>query len=196
MNDRAELFADALTGPIDYGARFSDDRVYRYRLWRLWDKSKPKVVFVMLNPSTADEVKNDPTVERCHRRVLAMKSEYGGVEVVNIFALRSTDPRALYEHKMPIGEMTAIQTSSGGTYEQANDAFIRVALINAGMVVCGWGNHGAHLGRGLRVRSILQAESKVRGFKLMCLKMTKAGQPQHPLYVGYKTQPIPLPEEV
>lgn len=81
------------------GATFSECRRYRYRLWRYWDRSKPPLCFLMLNPSTADDLSNDPTVERCQRRALAMG--FGGLEVVNIFAFRSTDPAALYS--LPVG---------------------------------------------------------------------------------------------
>jgi hypothetical protein len=71
------------------GAAFSACRRYRYRLWRMWDR-RPHCCFVMLNPSTADELANDPTVERCERRARAWG--YGGLEVANVFAWRSTDP--------------------------------------------------------------------------------------------------------
>lgn len=191
---REKTFAAALLGETS-GAAFSDDRVYRYRLWRKWDTTRKTLLFVMLNPSTADEVKNDPTVERCQRRAIAMKKDFGGVEVVNIFALRSTDPMALYKHKQPVGEEFVIQTSSGKSYEQANDVAIQMAVRLAGMVICGWGNHGAHLERGMRVRRMLRSECVRYGIPLMCLKMTNENQPGHPLYIGYKTTPFPLPLE-
>ena len=86
--------------PESSGATFSPCRRYRYTLWRQWDE-RPPATFIMLNPSTADETANDPTVERCQRRAQAMG--YGGVRVANIFALRSTDPRALYTAEDPVG---------------------------------------------------------------------------------------------
>lgn len=82
------------------GAAFSPCRRYRYRLWRTWGDAAP-AVFVMLNPSTADEIENDPTVERCERRARAMG--FGGLRVANIFSLRSTDPTALYTSDDPVG---------------------------------------------------------------------------------------------
>jgi len=82
-------------------ATFSDCRTYRYSLTRRWGDGEIQT-WLMLNPSTADEVKNDPTVERCQRR--AQQSGFGALEVVNIFALRSTDPSALYVDGIdPIG---------------------------------------------------------------------------------------------
>ena len=83
------------------GAVFTPCKRYRYRLWRTWDASKPPLVMVVLNPSIADVSRNDPTVERCQRR--AMASGHGGLEVVNIFALVSTDPAALYTTADPVG---------------------------------------------------------------------------------------------
>ena len=83
------------------GALFSPDRVYRYRLWRRWKPEEPALVYVMLNPSTADEIDSDATVTRCIER--ARRMGYGGIEVVNLFALRSTDPTALYRHEAPVG---------------------------------------------------------------------------------------------
>ena len=77
------------------GAQFSACNRYRYRLWRIWDESRKPLVMVMLNPSMANADQNDPTVERCQRR--ALKMGFGGLRVVNIFALVSTDPAALYQ---------------------------------------------------------------------------------------------------
>lgn len=132
MNDRvqAERFAQALT--MDKGALFSDCRRYRYLLWRTWDVDKGGVLFIMLNPSTADETVNDPTIERCYRR--AMQWGYGGIVVANIFALRSTDPQMLYSENLPIQEANR---------PFHNDTIIRSTAKGARLVVCGWGEHGA-----------------------------------------------------
>ncbi|MEH6402829.1 MAG: DUF1643 domain-containing protein, partial [Sneathiella sp.] len=82
------------------GAEFSDCNKYRYSLWRRWDAG-PTVSFLMLNPSTADGSSNDPTVERCHRRAVAMG--FGALEVINIFGFRATDPKDLKKAKDPVG---------------------------------------------------------------------------------------------
>ena len=90
-------------------------------------------VFLMLNPSTADAIDNDPTVERCLRR--ALKMGFGGLMVCNTFAYRSTDPEKLYEVEDPVGP--------------ENDQIILARARSAGMVICGWGTHGAlHGGMG------------------------------------------------
>lgn len=152
------------------GAVFSACRLYRYRLWRQWGE-QPPAVFVMLNPSTADEIDNDPTVERCERRARAMG--YGGLRVANIFALRSTDPQALYGHADPVG--------------QQNDSAILESVSGAGIVVCAWGGHGNLNGRGDAVLHLLRAA----GIEPHFLKLNGDGTPRHPLYVGYDVTPKP-----
>jgi hypothetical protein len=146
---------------------------YRYILQRTWGDPKDLVMYLMLNPSTATEIENDPTVERCQRRALSMG--YGSFVVTNLFALRSTDPKALYESNSPIGEY--------------NDKYILEYADKARMVICAWGNHGNYMRRGSEVVDKL---SKLYSEKLHCLKITKIGNPYHPLYVSYKTTPIPF----
>lgn len=151
------------------GATFSPCGQYRYKLWRTWDAALLPAVFIMLNPSTADEVVNDPTVERCERRARAMG--YGGLRVGNIFALRSTDPAALYQHHEPIGP--------------DNDASIGDLVDGAGIVICAWGKHGNLGDRGSMVRMAL----RVAGVTPHYLKLNKDGSPAHPLYIGYDVLP-------
>src|ERR1051326_5628436 len=102
--------------PMNPRALFSPCGLFRYRLWRHWTPGMPPLVFVMLNPSTADAEKNDPTVERCERRAKA--GGFGGGEVVNLFALRSTDPKALYSAADPIGPENdkVIATAAGRSH--------------------------------------------------------------------------------
>jgi len=152
------------------GALFSACRLYRYKLWRKWGDAPP-AVFVMLNPSTADEIDNDPTVERCERRARAMG--FGGLRVANIFALRSTDPAALYEHPDPTGP--------------ENDAAILESVAGAGLVVCAWGGHGNLNQRGAKVLAMLRSAAVTPYY----LQLNRDGSPKHPLYVGYGTQPRP-----
>jgi hypothetical protein len=156
------------------GARFSSCMKYRFELWRQWDEGKPYALFVMLNPSTADEVENDPTVERCQRRALSMG--YGGVRVANIFAFRSTDPQGLYVEDDPVGV--------------GNDEAIVSLATEAGVVICAWGTHGNYLDRGKRVLALLRGA----GVQPFCLKLNADGTPKHPLYVGYDVQPVPMPD--
>lgn len=153
------------------GAVFSECKRYRYRLWRTWDPSKRPLVMVMLNPSIADENQNDPTVERCQRRALAMG--HGGLQVVNIFALVSTDPAGLYETEDPVGP--------------ENNAAILDAVKDAGMVICAWGTHGAHVGRAREVVALLRDA----GITPHCLGQNADGSPKHPLYLGYSLSPMP-----
>lgn len=154
------------------GARFSPCGRYRYTLWRTWDTKRPAATFCMLNPSTADEMENDPTVERCQRRVHGLG--YGGLRVANIFAYRSTDPRALYAIEDPVGP--------------DNDAAILEMVKGSGLVICGWGGHGKLLGRGHRVLRLLLDV----GVEANCLAQNTDGQPGHPLYLAYGVQPRPV----
>lgn len=152
-------------------ATYSDCEIYRYALTRTWDDSGARVNFLMLNPSTATEVQNDPTVERCERRARALG--FGAFRVTNIFALRATDPRDMRAAADPIGA--------------GNDAAILEAADWATQVVCAWGTHGAHMGRGIAVEALLRPT----GVPLLHLGLSKAGHPKHPLYISYTTQPEP-----
>lgn len=83
-------------------ATLSEDRKYRYTLTRIWDETKPKVMFIGLNPSTADETKDDPTIIRCIN--FAKSWGYGGLEMTNLFAFRATNPKVMKNEKEPIGK--------------------------------------------------------------------------------------------
>jgi hypothetical protein len=164
------------SGGIHRLAVFSDDEQYRYKLIVGWGGNSQWVNFIMLNPSTADEVVNDPTVERCQRR--AKEWGYSGFIVTNIFALRSTDPKKLYSTPDPIGP--------------ANDEAIVESAMSTDLVVCGWGGHGKFMGRGDYVRAMLAAMH----IAPTALRVTKSGQPGHPLYIPYSAKPIPYQLEV
>lgn len=150
-------------------AVYSDCEAYRYSLTRVWDDSAPRVMFVMLNPSKATEVQNDPTIERCERRARALG--FGAFRATNIFAFRATDPRDMKAAADPAGP--------------GNDAILLEGLDWADQVVCGWGAHGDHLDQGHRVEAMLKA----RGKPLHHLGLTKAGHPRHPLYIAYVQVP-------
>lgn len=150
-------------------AIYSDCERYRYSLTRVWDTKGKRVMFVMLNPSTATEVQNDPTVERCERRARTLG--YGAFQVTNIFAWRDTDPRAMRAAAEPIGA--------------ANDAAILEGADWADTVIAAWGTHGAHLNRGAEVETLLRS----RNHDLFHLGLSKGGHPKHPLYLPYTQQP-------
>lgn len=152
-------------------AIYSDCENYRYALTRIWDDAGKRVHFCMLNPSTATEFQNDPTVERCERRARALG--YGGFQVTNIFAWRDTDPRLMRAATDPVGP--------------GNDDAIVAAADWADHTVCAWGTHGSHLNRGPRVAELLAGT----GQSLFHLGLSKHGHPKHPLYIGYATQPMP-----
>ena len=150
-------------------AVYSDCEQYRYSLTRVWEPEARKALFLMLNPSTATEVQNDPTVERCERRARALG--FGGFRVTNIFAWRDTDPKNMRAAADPIGP--------------ENDATIATFAQWADEVICAWGTHGAHLNRGPDMEVILRAT----GQTLYHLGVSKAGHPKHPLYISYEKQP-------
>lgn len=161
---------------METGARFSHDRVHRYELWRTWDTKLPRRMWLMLNPSTADETDNDPTVERCQRR--CVDDGFGGIVVCNIFALRSTDPKALYKHEDPIGiENDHVILSTAESI-----------IAHGGQVVCAWGDHGKFKKRGGQVMQMLLTKS----LPIHVLGMTKSDQPIHPLYVKYALKPYQI----
>ena len=150
---------------------YSDCERYRYALTRVWDAAGPRLLFIMLNPSKATERQNDPTVERCERRARGLG--YGALQVMNIFAWRETDPKALARAAEPVGA--------------ENDALLLAGLAWADCVIAGWGVHGAHLGRGPAVEALLRDA----GADLYCLGLSKAGHPRHPLYIAYAKPPMP-----
>jgi hypothetical protein len=146
---------------------------YRYVLTREWDRAARRVLFVMLNPSTATELQNDPTVERCERRARALG--FGAMRVTNIFAFRATDPKVMRAEADPVGP--------------DNDAAIMqsATLWRPDRVICAWGTHGAHQNRGTVVTDLLRKT----GVGLWHLGLNAGGAPRHPLYIGYDRQPEP-----
>jgi len=153
------------------GAAFSTCRRWRTLLWRRWDESKPAANFLMLNPSTADEVQLDPSCTRA--RNYAERWGYGALLVTNLFGWRATFPEDLYPVKNPVG--------------RGNDAAILRAAREAAIVVCAWGNHGAHKDRSFKVIESLNRE----GIELHVLRLNRSGQPAHPLYLPGTLKPTP-----
>lgn len=149
-------------------AEFSSDRVHRYALWRTWDKSKGIAMFIGLNPSTADEAKNDPTVSRCIN--YAKHWGFGGMIMSNIFAYRATDPKMMKVAEDPVGP--------------ENDQWLLKLAKEASLIMATWGNHGEFLERGKAVISLFE------GTELHCLTLNKTGHPKHPLYCSSTLKPV------
>lgn len=154
------------------GAQFSRCGRYRYDLFREWDPTKLRVLFLMLNPSTATAEALDPTLTRCCG--YARHWGYGGFAVCNIFAFRATDPRDMKAAADPVGP--------------DNDLYISSWAGRSALVVCGWGSHGNFLGRAAEVRRLLGC----LGVLPHALAVTKGGEPCHPLYLKRTLKPVPL----
>lgn len=155
--------------PAENGAEFSVDRVYRYALWRTWDKTKGHVMWIGLNPSTADETEDDPTIRRCQR--FARDWGYGGIYMLNLFAYRATDPREMKAARDPEGPV--------------NWYFLEIYAHAAERVMAAWGVHGAFRGQDSVAKRVIRGER----WQLECLGHTKEGHPRHPLYVPANASP-------
>ncbi len=153
-------------------AVISKDGVYRYHLQRIWDENKPRIAFCMLNGSTADGDTNDPTIRRCIG--FGQSWGFGGLEVVNEYGLRSTNPAQLWKHPDPIGP-------------DNDDWILKVASDSeVGMFVCAWGKLGLVNRRDVDVRKILSST---------CRDIFQVGVyafPRHPLYLKADLQPIKI----
>lgn len=154
---------------MESSAVMSDCGRYRYRLSRTWDASSPPIVFVMLNPSTADAETDDPTIRRCLG--YTRRWGYGCLIVVNLYAYRTTRPGELWRVDDPVGN--------------ENDDHIRAAFdlasASTGLVVAAWGAHAA-TSRAVQVSGSAPS--------LTALALTKQGQPRHPLYIRKTAVPF------
>jgi len=170
---------------------FSPCRLYRYTLWREWSAPTPLLyhtpdphldyhpgkhdqylMVIGLNPSTADETRDDPTIRRCIG--FAKQWGFGALCMTNLFAFRATDPRKMMGMKKPIGE--------------ENDRWLAACAREAGLVLAAWGCNGGFMGRSTEVLKLVD--------NLHCLHETKDGFPQHPLYVRSDKQPLSYSPEV
>jgi len=154
-------------------ACFSDCRTYRYALWRDWEdmldtKHKGYAMFVGLNPSTADEKNDDPTIRRC--MAFAQSWGYSSLCMANLFAFRATKPANMRMADEPIGP--------------ENDSILQRLAEGALVVVAAWGTNGTHLGRDDVIKKLLP--------NIHYLKLTKNGHPGHPLYLPKTLTPIPF----
>ncbi|HEX2925063.1 MAG TPA: DUF1643 domain-containing protein [Ruminiclostridium sp.] len=150
------------------GAIIDETGKYRYQLWRIWDETKPLVLFIMLNPSTADTEEDDPTIRRCMN--YARSWDYGGIKVVNLFAYRATNPKELTKVIDPVGI--------------ENNKFITMAVQETGTVIAAWGTKGNYLSR---QNHLMELELL---YNLHYLELTKDGFPKHPLYLKADLKPI------
>jgi len=139
------------------GASFSECRKYRYALWRIWDESKPNIAFMGINPSTANETEPDNTIKRVI--AIARHNSFGGIYMINLFALVSKDPDLLSTHPDPIGD---------------NDRYINLVQGQVWGIVCAWG-------------AFKQARQRAKQLFPMignplAINVLKDGSPQHPLF--------------
>ena len=151
-----------------FGAVFSACGAWRYLLWRIASPRAKLCGMGMLNPSTADHRKDDPTIRQCRAR--ARQAGLGGVLVWNLFAFRATLPTDLKRAADPVGP--------------DNDAAIELALGLTKRTILGWGNHGDHLGRD----RVVLAQCEKTGARFDVLGITNTGQPRHPLYLASKVR--------
>ena len=158
---------------IDRGAEFSMDRSHRFTLWREWSTDLPTLMVIGLNPSTADEHEDDPTIRRCIG--FANHWGFGRLEMTNLFAFRSTNPKALTFHRE--GPMQRRNLAIIGS-------LIPNILIGGGGILAAWGANGAGYEESI-LRMFRQA-----GVPVACLGTTKNGSPKHPLYIPYSQRPV------
>ena len=176
-----------MTGKImRRGATFSEDRRYRYLLWRHWDNDVSLVpeetdgermlIVIGLNPSTADETLDDPTIRRC----ISFARRWGcsGLRMLNLFAYRATNPGHMMAEPHPTGD--------------DNDWFIRSTLgerhgTSDPVVLCAWGAHGDFMERDREMMRIMREFEHIRP---LCLGQTRNHSPRHPLYMPADTEPV------
>lgn len=155
-----ELFENKLSG-----AQFSPCGKYRYALWRIWDESLPKIMFIGLNPSTATADMDDPTIRRVKR--FAKDWGYGGVYMANLFAFFSPYPEDLLTCEDPVGK---------------NDFALKLIKIECEDVLFAWGSFKQAKERAVVVSAMFP--------DALCLGVTKDNSPKHPLYIAANTKPV------
>lgn len=167
---------DIASQAIESSAEYSDDGLHRYVLRRKFARGDRGMVnFMMLNPSTATEHFNDPTVHRCEKR--ALQWGYSELVVTNLFSFRATKPEDM---------MAAGESAKGGL---ANCAWIMEISARAESIICAWGKGGHHMGAQAAWLEYLRATHPE---KLYALRLAKDGTPCHPLYLPYVCEAVPL----
>lgn len=169
-----KLFTPRLPVTTEMGALFSPCEKYRYKLWRIWDKKKEAIMFLMLNPSTASHTMDDPTVAKCTRYAIAWG--YGAIYVGNLFAFRTPFPVRLFQQEHPVSDPED---------PEANDVSIQDMVYEATTAIGAWGTGGTYQQRGDKVREKYKDQ-------LYCLAHTQKGEPNHPLYLKKDLKPFLL----
>ncbi len=163
------------------GAEFSADRAHRLLLWRIWDQATPPLGFVMLNPSSADETRDDPTT--ILNMVRARAAGYGGVVQANLYSYRTPSPRKLKQAGYP--GFACADEGNARAWKQLVNACADVVLV--------WGAH-ARCHKGVQVdgdravwmlTTFFPQEFGIRAPRLLCLGRLKGGAPRHPLHTAY-----------
>ena len=149
-------------------AIISKDKIYRYKLSRTWDSTKPTILFIGLNPSIADENIDDPTITRCIN--FAKDWGYGTLLMANLFAFRSTYPKDIYLIDDPIGK--------------DNDHYLLECVTQSDLIVACWGNNDTYMNREKVITELVP--------NLYCLQKNKNGTPHHPLRPPRNIHPVPF----
>jgi hypothetical protein len=155
------------------GAHFSEDRKYRYALWRIWNEDKPLAMFIGLNPSKARESKDDPTIRRVTR--FAYDWGCGGFYMMNLFAYVTPYPAELVAAADPLGE---------------NDIWLEKINLKCDRICFAWGQFGAAKNRRIIQERANDIISRYPG--AFCLGKTAGGHPRHPLFLLTSTKPEPF----
>lgn len=171
---------------IQKSAVISDCGKYRYRLSRTWMPGRPVATFVMLNPSTADAMVDDATIRKCMG--FAQRWGMGGIRVGNLFAYRATKPADMM-HKSVVDPV-------GPDNERHLMALCRDAAGNAidddGLIICAWGANGSYMDQDQTFLGWCEMDWLIKERCVKALRLTSKGAPEHPLYVPYNIDPIPL----
>lgn len=171
MGIQTEIPCDIVTR----GAILSPCEKYRYKLWRIWDITKPDVLFIMLNPSTADATKDDPTITRCIN--FAKSWGYGGLYVGNLCAFRTKKPEIL--HKAHFENFDVVGPR--------NNEYISEMARHASLIIYAWGAHGLTYSF-----QVAKLKHFIGNHVPHCLYILGSGLPGHPLYLPKNLTPKPF----
>lgn len=151
----------------NFGAIFNENRKHRYVLWRIWNVQLPKLMFIGLNPSTANEFIGDNTIRKLNK--ITMYNGFGGYYMTNLFAIISSDPKILKTCTDPIGD---------------NDFYLKQTSKQCEKIIFCWGNFKEANERSVEVMQMFN--------DAYCLIQNKNGTPKHPLYCKDQTKIIPF----